>query len=193
MAFEAVRQVTAILRDFPRPWFVAGGWALDLFLGRETRTHDDIEVAIFRRDQEAIWRHLSDWVMEKIALGGGDAKRQPWRGEWLAPPIHEIHATAKGGEFRELEILLGEAWADTWRFRRNLAVTRPVADIGLRTPESVPFLAPEIVLLYKAKNPRPNDEQDFRTALPALPAERRQWLRASLAVVHPGHPWIASL
>ena len=193
MAFEAVRQVSAILRDFPRRWFVAGGWALDLFLGRETRAHEDIEVAIFRRDQEAIWRHLSGWTIEKIVPGGGDMKRQPWRGEWLAPPIHEIHATSNGGDLRELEILLDEAWADTWRYRRNLAVMRPVAEIGLRTPEGVPFLAPEIVLLYKAKNPRPNDEQDFRTTLPALAVERRQWLRGALAVLHPGHPWIASL
>lgn len=28
------------------PWYVAAGWALDLFHGRQTREHGDIEIAI---------------------------------------------------------------------------------------------------------------------------------------------------
>ena len=30
--------------DFP--WFVAGGWAIDLFLGTRTRDHEDLEIAV---------------------------------------------------------------------------------------------------------------------------------------------------
>ena len=93
----------------------------------------------------------------------------------------------------ELELLLDEAWAETWRFRRNLAVTRPIAEISLRSPDGVPFLAPEIVLLYKAKEPRPHDETDFDVALPALDAPRRHWLREALEATHPGHAWLARL
>ena len=192
MTFEPVRQVAAIMQSFEKPWFVAGGWAVDLFLGRETRAHEDIEVSIFRRDQEAIWRQFSGWDMDKI-VPGGSPKRQPWRGEWLRPPVHEIHAGRAGGELHEVEILLDEAWADTWRFRRNLAVSRPVAEIGLRNVEGIPFLAPEIVLLYKAKDPRERDIHDFRVARGALDEDRRQWLRDALARVHPGHPWIREL
>jgi len=192
MAFEPVRKIAAIMHGFGKPWFVAGGWAVDLFLGRETRAHEDIEVSIFRRDQEAIWRQFSGWAMDKI-VPGGDPKRQPWRGEWLRPPVHEIHAGRAGGELHEVEILLDEAWADTWRFRRNLAVSRPVAEIGLRNVEGIPFLAPEIVLLYKAKDPRPHDEQDFRCALPALDEPRRRWLEEALRVAHPRHPWLDAL
>src|SRR5881296_1047429 len=101
MAFEPPRRVADLMRNFDRPWFIAGGWALDLFLDRETRAHADIEIAIFRRDQETLWRHFSGWDMEKIVPGGGDPKRQAWRGEWLAPPIHEIHARQVKGDFRE--------------------------------------------------------------------------------------------
>ena len=32
------------------PWAVAGGWAIDLHLGRQTREHGDLEVAIPRAD-----------------------------------------------------------------------------------------------------------------------------------------------
>lgn len=189
MAFEPARHVAAIMRGYERPWFVAGGWALDLFLGRETRPHEDVEVAIFRRDQEALWRHLSGWTMEKVVAGG----RHPWRGQWLPPPIHELHARRGEGDLRELEVLIDEAWADTWRFRRNLAVMRPTAEIELRSPEGIPFLAPEIVLLYKAKEPRPRDEEDFRTALPTLDEPRRQWLAEALRACHPDHAWSSSL
>lgn len=32
------------------PWRVAGGWALDLWQGKEMRPHDDLEIAILRPD-----------------------------------------------------------------------------------------------------------------------------------------------
>ena len=30
------------MQGFSKPWFVAGGWALDLYLGHKTREHSDI-------------------------------------------------------------------------------------------------------------------------------------------------------
>ena len=189
MAFEPVHQVAALMKGFDRPWFVAGGWALDLFVHRQTRDHEDVEIAVFRRDQGAVWRQFSGWAIEKVVAGN----RQGWRGEWLAPPVHELHAKRERSQPPELEILLDEAWADTWRFRRNLAVTKPLAEFGLRSSEGIPYLAPEIALLYKAKHGRPRDEADFRAVLPTLDAHRRAWLRAALEACHTGHPWIASL
>lgn len=40
---EDVLAVAGLMRNFPRPWFLAGGWALDWFVGRVTREHGDIE------------------------------------------------------------------------------------------------------------------------------------------------------
>lgn len=182
--FAEVRRTAEIMRGFPRPWFVAGGWAVDLFLRRVTRKHEDVEVAIFREDQGEITRHLAGWSFVKIVHGA----REPWRGEPLEPSVHELHGVGPDGP---LEILVDEASGDLWRFRRNPVVTRPRAAIGLRSSEGMPFLAPEIVLLYKAKEPRPRDEQDFAATMPVLAAEPRSWLRSALAVCHPGHPWIA--
>ena len=58
---------------------------------------------------------------------------------------------------------------------------------------SIPYLAPEIQLLYKAKGLRPKDEADFARTLPALDEKSRQWLAQSLALVHPGHAWLTKL
>src|SRR5580698_4288909 len=43
------------------PWWIAGGWALDLFLGQETRPHGDIDVGIFRADAPVVCAMLADW------------------------------------------------------------------------------------------------------------------------------------
>jgi hypothetical protein len=43
-------QVAQLLRGVEIPWWIAGGWALDLFMGRQTRAHNDIEISVFRGD-----------------------------------------------------------------------------------------------------------------------------------------------
>lgn len=52
---------------------------------------------------------------------------------------------------------------------------------------------PEIVLVYKVRLRRPKDEPDFDATLPLLSAERRAWLRDTLARTAPGHHWITRL
>ena len=53
--------------------------------------------------------------------------------------------------------------------------------------DGIPFLAPEIVLLYKSKAPRPTDEADVRMALPALTTEQREWLRLAIEMGSESH------
>lgn len=43
------------------PWWIAGGWAIDLFLGRRTRQHADTEGLVLRRDQQRVQEHLQGW------------------------------------------------------------------------------------------------------------------------------------
>jgi len=70
-----------------------------------------------------------------------------------------------------------------------------VIDQGKPRPSAsgVPVLAPEIVLLYKAKHRRAVDEADFRAHAPLLPAAARAWLADALAICHPQHAWLAAL
>jgi hypothetical protein len=46
--------VAAQLAGVSANWCVAGGWALDLWLGRGTRNHHDLEIAIPRPDFAAV-------------------------------------------------------------------------------------------------------------------------------------------
>ena len=69
----------------------------------------------------------------------------------------------------------------------------PYDAIIAHTPDGVPYLVPEIVLLFKAKSARDKDEADFRAVLPHLSETRRAWLAETLAQVHPGHHWLPDL
>ena len=75
----------------------------------------------------------------------------------------------------------------------NLRFRRPLARALLEVPGGVRVLAPEIVLLYKSKAPRPADEADLRAARPLLDAEARAWLRTAILRATPAHEWAASL
>lgn len=190
-AFEELQWVGGLMGDFPRPWFVAGGWAIDLFLNRPTRPHEDIDVALLRRDQEVLQGYLRGWNLRK-AIPGVRRVMEAWgEGERLEPPVHEIHANDPRGERPELEFLLNESTGGVWRFRRKLEVARPISQMGGVSSTGIPYLAPEIVLLYKAKDPTEADETDFRNARPALADEPGEWLRISLEACHPEHPWLA--
>ena len=184
----AIAAVTEALHGLDVPWCIAGGWAIDLFLGRRTREHGDLDLAIFRDGQARLRGHLAGWSF-RVARHGVLVE---WgEGEWLAAPYHEIHARSPAG--LAAEFLLNERAGDEWVFRRDPAVRCPAAEWIERSPGGLPVLSPAIVLLYKAKAPRASDLLDFHAVRAQLSPERRAWLRAALQRVHPGHPWLRAL
>lgn len=190
--FEVVRSVADLLSTFTRPWYIAGGWALDLFLGRITREHHDIDVAVFREDQHKLRDHLEGWRFQKVVKRENPV-REAWNGrEWLTLPVHEVYGRSPHGD-RELEILLNESSEENWIFRRNPAVTLARSSLGRIGQSRVPYLTPEVVLLYKAAHPSAVDEADFTIVGKALDTDRRRWLADALAVCHPEHHWLAAL
>jgi len=183
-------KVAAIMRDFKPSWFVAGGWAIDLYLGKITRPHEDIEIAIFRQDQDALHDYLDAWVWQKVVNG----ERSVWhRGELLEPPIHELYCLNETADPKQFEVLLNESNENEWVYRRNEKVRRSLAKCQLTSGAGVKFLCPEVVLLYKSKRPRAKDERDLAAVVNHLEEERREWLRNSIAACEPEHHWLQSL
>jgi hypothetical protein len=68
--------------------------------------------------------------------------------------------------------MVGDSYEDQWLFRRDSRVRRPLATIGSVTTDGIPYMAPEIQLLYKAKASRPQDEADFARTFPHLSQAR---------------------
>jgi hypothetical protein len=172
-------------------WWICGGWALDLFLGRESRRHDDLDVAVLRRDQRALFRHLAGW---DVRYATPEHLLEPWNGGHLEPPIQGIWARRcnEASAPWTCEFLLNEHTEQNWIFRGNEAVTRPLAEVGAER-DSVPFLRPEIVLLYKASELSPKNEADFAAVSPQLTHTASEWLREALEVIDHRHPWFRRL
>jgi hypothetical protein len=196
VGFEPVLEVAGVMHEYEHPWFVSGGWAIDLFVGRVTREHEDIEVGAFVPDQTEIRRYLGDWALHR-----------PEDGQWLPLeddgevrlPEFQIQARSSTRPPHQFDVFLNPLDGDQWVSRRHAGLRVPVRNLYRRTtgrggePAGVPYLVPEIQLLYKAKSHRPKDDADFVTALPLLGRRRRAWLRAALVAHHPDDPWLDRL
>ena len=194
--FDSLRAQLAELEGLPVPWWVGGGWAIDLFVGRATRAHQDVDLAIARTDQRAAYEHFAgdrSWFQIVPHPDGlsGQGTIEPWGGEHLELPTHQI--LADDAEGNRIEFLLNEIDEWVWTSRRHPDVIMPLEGMAITSGDGIPYLSPEIVLLYKAKHLREWDQADFETALPEMGLGRRHWLYHALETAHPGHPWTAEL
>lgn len=177
--FEPVRE----------PWYVAAGWALELFLGGKSREHEDIEIGVPAAAFASFLPALRDCELFVI-------------GPQLAYPIdaarahmdahHQTWVRDAGGAWR-LDIFREPSADGMWVARRDPRIRVPYERLILRHASGVPFSRPEVVLLFKAKARRPKDEQDFARVLPMLDSGARAWLAESLELAHPDHAWLAAL
>jgi hypothetical protein len=120
-------------------WWISGGHALDLHLGRTWRSHEDTDVGVVRHDLRSVFTFLAGW---------------------------DLHVAAAGHLTPSVQV----PWA--------LAV--------LRTTDGVPYLSPELQLLYKSKGLRPKDDVDAAAVIPHLDDRQRELLARLL---EPDHAW----
>ena len=165
-----------------------GGYAIELAAGRPVRGHDDIDVLILRRDQAGVLRALSLWELWAADPPG---HLRPWvPGEILPAAVHDVWCRPRGRGTWHLQLMLDESEGDQWVSRHSPCIRLPIADLGCRSPDGIPYLAPEVQLLYKARAPRSKDEVDLEAALPLLSPRQRAWLAAALRTAYGGRsPW----
>lgn len=189
---HAAQRLQGITSTDERPvrWATAGGWALDLFLGRVTRDHEDLEITVLNDDVPAVLDALAgpEWRWNVPTDG--------WLHPLDSPAYSETHQTwlwsQTAGAF-VLDVFRDEHDGDTWICRRDPKITMPWVDVAATTASGTPYLIPEVVLLFKAKHARPKDLADLTTVLPSLNAMQRAWLRASIEQVHPQHDWLTRI
>jgi hypothetical protein len=85
------------------------------------------------------------------------------------------------------DLTVSEGNEGQWIYRRDASVTRPWETAVLRTRSGVPYLAPELQLLFKSKDPRPKDHADAERMIPALHNRERAFLAVHLVADHPWH------
>jgi hypothetical protein len=182
-------EMCKILAPLGVPWWVAGGVAIDLFLGEPSRAHADIDTAMRRADALAL-RALGDRFELSIAH---DGTLIPWEFEPLRDEHHQFWVRRRGEEAWAFEVLFELERDGAWAYRRDPRITLPWERFGTVSADGIPHLAPEVALFYKTKEPRERDIADFEFALPRLSARARAWLYDVLAFTQPQHPWLAAL
>ncbi|NHJ49623.1 MAG: hypothetical protein FK733_17670 [Asgard group archaeon] len=183
------KEVKSLLDLLTIPWCIAGGWAIDLFVGKQTRKHLDTDILILRKDQFIIKDYLSDWLLYKTSQPG----LQLWDArEFLEIGINSVWCKKDENTPWLLQIMFMDSEKDEWLYRREPTIRGPLSQLYETTKESIPFLTPEVQLLFKAKrySVKKND-QDFQNALPLLSSDQKKWLINSLTIEFPnGHKWI---
>jgi hypothetical protein len=184
--YEALKRLVGA----PAPWCVAGGWAIDLWLGKQTRPHHDLDIAVLRADLAVFRARLNDF--RSFVAADGELRALP---PHLSPRSeqHQIWLLDDREKVWRMGILLEPGDAGTWVFRRDETIRRSRSQMVATTTEGIPYLRPEGILLYKAKATRPQDEADFRACAPLLDSAARAWLKNALARSHPSHLWIGRL
>ena len=203
-------RVAELMSSFPHDWALCGGWAVDAWLGRVTREHHDVDVAIFVEDQLELTELLRGWQVvahddhwrgtNPIFPGVPIVEGEIWDGRAVELPGH-IHARAEDGF--EFEFNLNERDAGEWLFNREPRIALPLTRCTFDCGWGFAAASPEVVLFYKAlpplwrdeprAPPRPHDEADFAALLPSLSPEQRGWIGESIAVIEPWHPWLSRL
>lgn len=128
------------LREVDAPWWIAGGHAIDLFSGRTTRAHGDVDVGCFRADLTLLRAALEGWSVfaahaGRLARLRADASP--------GPEVHSVWCRPEGASVWWLEILLDEREGEDWVYRRCLRVRHPAREVVLRDAAALQGEAPQ--------------------------------------------------
>jgi len=179
------------------PWWVAGGYAVELAVGRPFREHGDVDVLALRSSLDELRQALPGWDLHAADPPG---TLRPWPvTEALPAEVHDVFCRRTPSSPWSFQLMVDDTDGETWLFRRDHRVRRPVASLsGPASRPGLPVLAPEVQLLYKSgvgggAGPRPKDEQDLDHLGPLLDGGQRAWLVDALTLLEPSHPWVSRI
>lgn len=106
-------EVRELLATCPAPWWITGGHALELHLGRTWRAHDDIDVGIRRCDAEEVLGHLITRGWEPVVAAAGTLST--WGGGPLSAAEHQNNVWCRrpGGDW-QLDVTVGDGDDAAW-------------------------------------------------------------------------------
>ncbi len=132
----------------PFRWWLAGGYAIERFVGRPLRSHADIDVLILRTDHMSARDYLSDYDCSAADPPG---RLRPWpRGEQLKAVVHDIFCRAQGSDFWQFQLMIDESEGGDWVSRRDSRIRLPIAEIGFMS-DGMPMLTPRNSALLQSQ------------------------------------------
>ena len=183
--------VARLLNGVHVPWYVAAGWALDLFVGEQRREHEDLEIAVPNSRVDELLPALDG--LELFVITGPQEATPLEQARDRLDETHQTWVREPATGLWRFDLFREPSEGDTWICRRDASIRMPYSEL-IQWSNGIPYGRPEVILLYKAKHAeRERDQGDFAELLPLLEPERRRWLAEALELVHPGHKWLAEL
>jgi hypothetical protein len=214
-SFMLINDLRKFLEPLKVPWFVAGGWAIDIYLNQVTRERCDLDISVSYSDRlNAINFFLGkDWQIEGKLFGGFKTLYSP---SDYNENIHYFWSFPRGAAFisefvdeggnrriaynrktqRELdyiEVFFDRIEDGQFIYRREPQLKRYINEAILER-DGIKYLAPELVLLFKSNSLTEKNLQDFAIAICSLDVEAKSWLAASLLLLYGNsHIWLKQL
>lgn len=209
-----VNQANKTLSNQQFEYAFCGGYAIDLFLNYESRKHGDIDIFAYWKDRDKIILYMQSLGFEAYEmLGGGKAhhitdinvQMKIKRNIFCCKKDCELVKLSKTNEndiynidffhigqskLNFIEFLFNDKTDTELLYARNHAVKRKLEDAILFNNE-IPYLAPEICLLYKSTDTeREGYQQDYDLAIRKMNKEQIEWLSKTINFLYPeGHKW----
>lgn len=181
-------EVADRLAEVDTRWCVAAGWAIDLYLGGPPRPHADLEIAVPRRTFPQIAGALAGFEWDVA----GDGRLWPFADVGDHPDLHQTWCRDPATGRYRLDVFREPHDGDIWVCRRDPSITLPYDEL-IRVRDGIPYVIPEVALLFKAHRTADKDEDDFRRVAPRLADDARTRLIGWVARLYPDHPWLDQL
>ena len=216
-SMDLITQLNCFMANTGLDYAICGGHAIDLFLGKKTRQHKDLDAIIYWEDRDRIVQHMLDegWeiyepcgtpYMHKINNISDQMRVKS--NIWCIKPTNQHYKctehekdmfavdfdNSEQTDLDYIEFLFNTKTDEHFLYSRNhdvkLELNRAVLHIG-----NFPCLAPEMVLLYKSTAAdEPEYQLDFDNTIVKLNNEQLSWLKESLVFMFPdGHKWLNNL
>lgn len=199
---KLVLQANVLLKNAGFEYAFCGGQALDIFLGYQSRVHGDTDICAFWDDRDKIIEYmLSQGYKVFEMLGGGRAhsitglsglvrlKKNIFCCLEDCPLVKTYPIEEDGNCWMEF-FHVGQTKLDYIEFLFNDKT--PELENAILFAEGIPYLSPEMILLYKSTDTdREGYQQDFELAWKAMSDSQKVWLQNALRRKYPdGHKWI---
>jgi hypothetical protein len=183
-------QAAELFADAPFAWWICGGWSSELD-ALPRRPHEDLEVGIARQEIVEVRQWLADFHLWDIHEG-----TLRFLSDGIAVPDDHEQLWVRRDAFSPwlMDLMITPVNGDTWQYKRDRRVTRPMSEAIVVRDDGIPRQRPEITLLFKARRRLPRDEADFAAVVPRLSNADRAWLRDAILLTEPAdNPWLALL
>lgn len=210
-----VKQADELLRGHDFEYAVCGGLAIDMFLGHESRRHGDIDILAFWAERDKIIEYMQSKGYEVYEmLGGGKChhiidinnQMRVKRNIFCVNDnceLVQLYNTSDTDiyyiDFKHIgqtklnyiEFLFNDKSDTYFLYARNHDIKLSL-DKAILFSDGIPFLAPEMCLLYKSTDiNREGYRQDYEKAMAKMTVEQKLWLNNALVSLYPdGHEWI---